>query len=116
MMVRLIVVVRVSPPPVPVTVTVAGPVAAVLDAARVSVDVVPVVEAALNVAVTPVGIPLALRATLPVNPPLRVIVTVLVPLAPRLMLRVDGEAESAKSGFTTPDGSPTMIPRPLVLT
>jgi hypothetical protein len=36
----------------------------------------------LKLAVTPVGIPLALRATPAVNPPVRVIVIVLVPLAP----------------------------------
>src|SRR6185369_7263467 len=60
---RLIVVVRVSPPPVPVIVTVAGPVVAVLDAARVSVLLFPVVEAGLKAAVTPDGNPLAVRAT-----------------------------------------------------
>ena len=66
---------------VPVTVTVAAPVVAVLDAARVSVLVL-VVQVGLNVAVTPVGNPVAANATLPVNPPDGVTVNVLVPLAP----------------------------------
>jgi hypothetical protein len=66
---------------VPVTVTVAEPTVAVLDAVKVSVPVV-VAEAGLNAAVTPVGKPLAVNATLPENPPLGVIVMVLVPLAP----------------------------------
>ena len=87
---------RVSPPPVPVTVTLTIPVAAVPDAASVSVLLVPVVDAGLNVAVTPVGNPLALKATLEENPPVRVIVIALVPLAPRLIVKVDGFAESVK--------------------
>ena len=114
--VRLIVVVCTSAPLVPVTVTVAGPAVAVLEAARVSVEVVPVVEAASNEAVTPPGKPLAVRATLPANPPLREIAMVLVPFAPRLRVRLDGAADRAKSGLAVPEGSPTMIPRPLVLT
>ena len=60
--------VRVSPPPVPVTVTLVIPSAAVPDAASVSVLLVPVVDAGLNVAVTPVGSPLALKATLEEKP------------------------------------------------
>jgi hypothetical protein len=67
---------------VPVTVTVAAPVAAVLDAARVKTVLVPVVEVGLKAAVTPVGSPLAVNPTLLVNPPVRVRVTVLVTLAP----------------------------------
>src|SRR5262245_63107069 len=80
---RTRVVVRVSPPPVPVTVTLVIPVAAVLDAVRVSVLLVPVVDAGLNAAVTPLGNPPALKATAEEKPPLRVIVIALVPLAPR---------------------------------
>ena len=80
--VRINWVVRVSPPPVPVTVTLVIPVAAVLDAVRVSVLLVPVTDAGLNVAVTPLGNPLALKATLLANPPTRVRVSVLAALAP----------------------------------
>jgi len=90
------VVVRVSPPPVPVTVTLVIPVAALLDADRVSVLLVPVVDDGLNVAVIPLGNPLALKATPDENPPLRVIVIALVPLAPRLIVRLVGVAESVK--------------------
>jgi hypothetical protein len=94
--VRTNVVVRVSPPPVPVTVTVVIPVAAVEDAVRVSVLLVPVVDAGLNAAVTPLGNPPALKATVEEKPPLRVIVITLVPLAPRLIVRLVGFAESVK--------------------
>jgi hypothetical protein len=94
----LIVVVRVRPPPVPVTVTVAAPRVAVLDAVKVNTLLVPVVEGGLKLADTPLGNPLALKATLLVNPPVRVTVTVLVPLAPRLTVRLVGLADSVKSG------------------
>ena len=87
---------RVNPPPVPVTVTVIIPSVAELDAVRVSALLVPVVVAGLNVAVTPLGNPLALKATLAENPPLRVIVIELVPLAPRLIVKVEGFAEIVK--------------------
>jgi hypothetical protein len=43
-----------------------------------------VVEAGLKAAVTPVGNPLALSATDPVNPPEGVTVIVLVPVDPRV--------------------------------
>src|SRR5262249_29160195 len=91
-------VVCVSVPLVPVTVTVAAPSVAVADAVRVSVDELAVVEPGLNAAVTPVGGRLAVKATLPVKPPVRVIVTVLVPLAPRFTVSVAGLADSEKSG------------------
>src|SRR5262245_46105934 len=80
--VRAIVVVRVSPPPVPVMVTFAAPRVAALDAASVNALLFPVAEAGLKLAVTPLGKPLALSATLLVKPPARVIVIVLAPLAP----------------------------------
>jgi len=87
-----------------VTVTVADPVAAELEAARVSVVLLPVAGVGLKLPVTPLGSPLAVKATLPVKPPVRVIVTVLVPLAPWLTVRLVGLAESEKSdgvtGFT----------------
>src|SRR5262245_28334712 len=75
---------RVRPPPLPVTVTLAAPGVAVLEAARVKMLLPPVVEGGVKVAVTPAGNPLAVSATLLVNPPVRVIVIVLVPLAPRV--------------------------------
>jgi hypothetical protein len=96
--VRLIVVACVSPPPVPVTVTVAGPSVAVVEAVKVTVLLVPVVEAGVKLAVTPVGSPLALNATLPVKPPARVIVIALFAVKPRVTLTFVGLADRAKSG------------------
>ena len=49
-------------------------------------DVVPVTAAGVNVAVTPDGNPVTARLTVPANPPRRVIVTVLAPVAPCCML------------------------------
>jgi hypothetical protein len=63
-------------------VTVAAPRVAALDAVRVNALLVPVVEGGLKLAVTPVGNPPALSATLLAKPPVRAIVIVLVPLAP----------------------------------
>jgi hypothetical protein len=79
-----------------VTVTLVIPNVALLDAVRVIVLLVPVVDVGLNAAVTPLGKPLALKATPAEKPPLRVIVIALVPLAPRLIVRLDGFAESVK--------------------
>src|SRR5262245_33861323 len=104
--VRLIDVVRVRSPPVPVTVTVAGPRAAALDAVKLRALLVPVVEVGLKLALTPLGNPPALNATLPVKPPVRVMVIALVPLAPRLIVRLEGFGESAKSGLAVPLRSP----------
>src|SRR5581483_7076898 len=95
--VRLIVVVCVRLPLVPVTVTVAVPVVAVLLAVRVSVLVV-VVLAGLNDAVTPLGNPEADRLTLLLKPLTGVTVMVLVPFAPCRIVRLPGEADSEKSG------------------
>ena len=78
---RAIVVVCVRVPDVPVTVTVAAPTVAVLEAVSVSVLVV-VALAGLKDAVTPVGRPVAERATDPAKLLSAVTVTVLVPLAP----------------------------------
>jgi hypothetical protein len=79
--VRLSVVVFVSVPDVPVTVTVAGPVVA--EALAVSVKVlVLLVLLGLNDAVTPLGRPEAARLTLPAKPPMSVTMIVLVPLLP----------------------------------
>jgi hypothetical protein len=91
----------VRPPPVPVTVTVAGPIVAVLDALSVNVLLVPVVEVWLKLAVTPLGNPLALKVTLSVKLPVRAIVIALVPPAPRLIARLGGLAESVNPGDGT---------------
>jgi hypothetical protein len=81
-------------------VTVAAPRVAVLEAVSVSTLLVPVVVvvAGLKLAVTPVGKPLAVKATALANPPVRVMVTVLVPLAPRFTVRLVGLAARLKSG------------------
>ena len=86
------------PPLVPVMVTVAGPSVAVAEAVKFTVLLVPVVDAGLKLAVTPVGNPLALNATLPVKPPVRVIVIALFAVKPRVTFTLVGFAESAKSG------------------
>ena len=77
-------VVWVREPLVPVMVTVAAPEVALPDAASVSTLLVPlvVVVAGLELAVTPLGKPPGVNETAPANPLRRVIVTVLVPLAP----------------------------------
>lgn len=80
--VRLIVVLWVNVPDVPVTVTVTVPSVAVLLAVKVKVLFPPVVLAGLNAAVTPAGRPDADKLTVPVNPFSAVTVTVLVPLEP----------------------------------
>jgi hypothetical protein len=78
-------------------VTVEAPVAAVLLAASVSV-LVPVVLVGLNAAVTPLGMPVADRETLPVKPLSLVTETVLVPLAPCVTVRLPGVDERLKFG------------------
>lgn len=83
---------------VPVTVTLMVPVVAALEAVKVSV-LVPVVDAGLKLAVTPVGRPLAARVTLPVNPSRGVTVTVLVPVPPCVTVALVAARE--KSGFCT---------------
>ena len=99
--VRLTVVDRDRLPPAPVTVIVAAPSVAVLDTARVRTLLLPVAGFGLKLGVTPAGAPLALNVTPPVKPPVRVIVIVLVPLAPRLIVKLAGLAESVKSGVCT---------------
>jgi len=87
-------------PLVPVIVMVAVSVTAVVDAVKVRTELAPVVVvvAGLKLAVTPEGRPAAVKVTAPANPPVRVIVMVLVPLAPRLMASEEGLADSAKLG------------------
>ena len=94
--VRLIVVVLVRLPDVPVTVMLAVPAVAVLLAVRVKVLVEPVAGFGLKVAPTPVGNPEADRVTLPLKPFDRVIVIVLLPLEPCVTVTLLGEAESVK--------------------
>jgi hypothetical protein len=65
-------------------------------AAAVKVNVlVPVVDVGLKLAVTPAGRPLALNATLPVNPPRGVMVTVLVAVPPWPTLALVAEREKS---------------------
>ena len=69
-------VVRVNPPPVPVTIKVNVPGSAVFDVVSVSVEEPePVMLGGLNVAVAPDPKPVALRFTVPANPFIAVTVT-----------------------------------------
>ncbi len=90
--VRVVVVIFVKVPDVPLMVTVTVPEVAALLAASVNVLVV-VAGLGLNVAVTPLGRPDANKLTLPPKPFCGVTVTVLLPLVPCAMLRLVGDAE-----------------------
>ena len=91
----VIVVVALSEPEVPVTVTVEAPVVAVLLA--VSVSTLEVVEdVGLKAAVTPLGIPDAVNATLPLKGLTSVTVMVSVPLELWATDRVEAEGLSEK--------------------
>jgi hypothetical protein len=79
-------------PDVPVTVMVAGPAVAVLDAVSVNM-LVPVVLDGLNDAVTPAGRPLATRLTAPLKPFRSVTATTLLPLAPCATLTGEADRE-----------------------
>ena len=81
-------------PDVPVMVTDAVPVAAVLLAVSVNVLVLAVLLG-LNDAVTPLGRPDADKLTLPVKPFCGVTVMVLAPLAPCVIVKLFGDAERA---------------------
>ena len=93
--VRLSVVVLVRPSDEPVIVTVIVPVAALLLAVKVNV-LVPVVLAGLNEAVTPAGRPEADRLIVPLKPPCRATVMVLVPPEPCGTVNPVGAAEMVK--------------------
>ena len=96
-MVRLIVVVFVKLPEVPVIITETVPVVALLLA--VSVKVLELVAGlALKEVATPLGRPEADRLTLLLKPFCGVTVMVLVPVAPCMTLRVLGAAERIKFG------------------
>ena len=96
--VSVIVVLALNTPEVPVIVTLAGPpIVAVLVAVSVSVCVPAAVPAA-KLAVTPLGNPDAARATMPVNPPTFVTVTVFVRLAFCATDPLVGDADNVKLG------------------
>jgi hypothetical protein len=82
-------------PDAPVTVIVTVPVFAVPLAVSVNV-LVPAVVIGLKDAVTPLGIPDADKLTLELNPFCGVMVIVLAPLAPCTIVKLLGDAESAK--------------------
>ena len=82
-------------PAVPVMVTVAGPVVAVLLAVNANV-LVPVVLPGLNEAVTPAGKPEANKLTLLLKPLSALTETVPAALAPWTTVKLLGEAESVK--------------------
>jgi hypothetical protein len=90
--VRVIVVVFVRPPDVPVTVSKDIPVVAVPLAVSVKV-VVDVAGFGLKEAVTPLGSPEAEKLTSPVKPFCGVMLMVLGSLVPCVMLRLFGDAE-----------------------
>ena len=85
---------------------VAGPRVAVLEQVMVSTLLEPVTGFGLKLEVQPAGSPLTLKATEPVKPPVRVTGIVIVPLPPRLIVRLVGLGEIEKSGLETPLGSP----------
>ena len=86
-------------PDVPVMVTVDEPTVAVPLAVNVSTLEL-VDDAGLNEAVTPLGNPVAVKVTLPVNPPVSVTVMVSVPLLPCFTVSDVGEEESVKPAVT----------------
>ena len=94
--VRLSDVVWLKVPEVPLIVTVEVPGDAALLAASVNV-LAPVVLVGLNVAVTPLGMPVAESATLPVKPLRGLTEMVLVPLAPCVTGRLLDDDERLKS-------------------
>ena len=93
---RLIVVVWLRVPEVPVTVTVEEPVGAVLLA-------VTVMTFEAKEAVTPEGRPDAAKLTVPLKPPTGVTVIVDFPLEPCVMATLPGDADRLKSGATVPE-------------
>jgi hypothetical protein len=96
-MVKAILVVCVADVPVPVTVTVYEPAAAV-PVLMVSVLELPAVtEAGLNDAVAPLGRPEALRFTVCALPEVTAVLMVLVPVPPCAILRLLGAALMEKS-------------------
>lgn len=95
---RLMGAVWIRAPDEPVMVTVVVP-AATVDAALKVTELVPVVLAGLNEAVTPLGKPEAVSVTVLEKPLCGVMVSVLVPLVPGITLTPAGEAERVKFGL-----------------
>jgi hypothetical protein len=93
---------------VPVTVTVAAPKVAEPEAVSVSTLLL-VAEGGLKLAVTPVGNPVAVRATALVNPFVGLMVTVVIQLMERLTVKLVGLAVMEKSGVR---GGGTVPPPP----
>src|SRR5882672_901785 len=87
-------------PLVPVMVRVAVPSAAVVVAVNFR-TLVDVVEAGVNVAVTPPGTPFALKATLPLKMPCGVTVTVVDPVPPWLIVGESADSEKSFNGGCT---------------
>ncbi len=91
-----------SEPLVPVIVSVGLPVGVLLVVVTVSVeDPDPLTDVGENDAVAPLGRPLALRLTVPVNPFSAPTLTVYVVLPPALTVWALGLADTVKSGFDT---------------
>ncbi len=101
LIVSVTVVVFVKPPPVPVMVTVLLPVLAPEVTVNLRVDVpVPVMDAGLKLAVTLAGKPLAEKSTAESNPPVTVLVIVVLPELPLRTLTEVGEALRVKPPVT----------------
>src|SRR5467141_793626 len=98
-----IVAVFVKLPEVPLMLTVAAPVEAVLLAVSVKV-LVAAAGFGLNDAITPLGRPEAVRLTLPLKPLRGVMVMVLEPLAPCVKVRLLGEVDTRKLGIDVDPG------------
>lgn len=119
-----IVAVCVTPPPLAVKVTLVAPVAAVVLAENVTVELpLPgaAIEAGLKLAVTPDGSPDADNDTAELNPSFTAIDTVLLPELPCTTATLPGEALMVKSGavvaFTVSGTvSVCVIPAPLAVT
>src|SRR5580698_1037524 len=110
-MVRLNVVVSVTPPPVPVIVIVYVP---ALAAAVVLIRIAatpepPAIEAGLKAIFTPAGCPVAERAIAELKPPEAVAVILTLPVPPGAMLAFLGVAASVK---LPPPEDPTVTAKP----
>ncbi|HEU4416760.1 MAG TPA: hypothetical protein VFT65_18365, partial [Candidatus Angelobacter sp.] len=111
-------------PPVALMVTVEAPVAAVLLAVNVSVELPEpgaAIEVGLNAAVTPVGRPVAESEIAELNPPLTVVETVELPELPWVTERLPGETLKVKFGdaaalIVTEMGVVCVVPPPVALT
>ena len=103
MTVKVIVAVLVKLPEVPVTVTAEVPIAAVPVAERVKRLAV-VAGFVAKLALTPLGRPVAVKPTLPLNPFKGLIVMVVEPDAPWMKVRLVGDADTVKLGCAVDPG------------